>query len=874
MAWINRFWNLLHRDRLSRDLDEELQFHLDARTGANLQAGMSPEASQYDARKQFGNAVLAKERAREVNTLASLETLGQDLRYAIRSLGRSPGFLSIAVAAMALGTGANTAVFTVVNGVLLRSLPFPQPDRLFLISYKPQHTPFETGPGLADQHYLEFAKQNRAFESIATFGESGVTLTGAGDAVRLPAASVTSGFFRVLGVSPAMGRAFVPAEEKRASSVAVLSDQLWRSRFGGDRDILGKTITLDGGRATVIGVMPDGFAFPRNVELWLPLEVGGDPGNSYFRTVIGRLGPSVSLQQARAQFETVAQQLPLGAGANRSDMTAQVLPLKDLLVGNVRKLLLVFMGAVAFVLLIACANVANLLLMRGASRRQEIAVRSALGARRGRLIRQLLTESVMVSLTGAAAGILLAVVGVPALLALAPTGSVPRMEEIHIDGWVLAFALGLGGFTGIVFGLVPALQATGRELRDFLNQNSRTSAGRRDRVLSVMVVAEIALALVLLTGAGLMMKSFLRMRSVDPGFRSDHVLTLTVDLPESTYATATAMERFHERLLGKLSNVPGVLAAGAVNWLPLSPFLIRGDFGLDGGQRIPRDYLADKPAVSADYFRVMGISTLEGRGFTEQDNHDAPGVAVISRSVARTLWPGRDAVGKRLTLEDNPKPEDWLTIVGVVDDVRQAGMTAEPHAAIYQPYQQVTRPFFLSHMTFVVRTAADPVSVSAAMRQALAGVDRNQPVDSIAAMTDLVDATTAEPRFQARLISIFSLLALLLAALGIYGVLAYAVTERTREIGIRMALGAEKSDITRMVLKRSLLLATAGAAIGIAGALMVTRVLEKFLFDVKPTDPATFAVVAALLGAIALLAGWLPARRASAVDPLMALRSE
>jgi predicted permease len=888
MSWLNRLSNLLRGDKLSGELDEELEFHLEARTRDNLAAGMTPDAARLDARRRFGNRTLAQERTHEMNILVLMETISQDVRYAFRGLRKSPGFTAVAILALGLGIGANTAVFTVVNAVLLRPLPFPQAGRLFLISYKPQRGPVTLdGPGLWDQHYLAFLRQNRAFERVATFGQDAMALTGAGSAVRVPAAMVTSSFFLVLQVNPAIGRAFSPEEERQGGGgVTLIGDRLWRNRFGADPNILGKTVVLDGIGHTVIGVMPRGFAFPYDAELWLPLEVRDElavcvsphgrpwPCNSFFRPAVGRLRPSVSREQAQAELEAFAQHLPGASGENKSEMIAEVLPFKDLLVGKIRQSLLIFMGAVVFVLLIACANVANLLLMRATSRRQEIAVRTALGARRSRLVRQLLTESTLVSLGGAAAGLVLAVLGVPALLALAPAGRVPRVEEIHIDGWGLAFALGLGTFTGILFGLLPAFQATGRELRDYLSQSGRTVTNRRERLRSALVVAEIALALVLLTGAGLMVKSFLRMRAVNPGFRTENILTMTVDLPESTYPTSTAIQAFHARTLAKLSNLPGVLAAGAVNWLPLGDALIKGSFHLEGGRRLPRGYNVDKPAVSPDYFHVMGIRLLSGRGFSDRDNSDAPGVALISEFVARTLWPHENPLGKRVTLEEDPKPLDWLTVVGVVDDVNQKSLTEKPHPAIYQPYQQVRRSFFLSHMTFAVRTAAKMQGVAAAMRSVLQEVDRDQPVQSLAAMSDLIDATTAEPWFQARLISAFSILALLLSAIGIYGVLAYAVTERTREIGIRMALGAEKSDITGMVLKRSLLLAATGVALGVAGALAVTRVLARFLFDVKPTDPATFAMVAAVLMAVALSAGLLPARRATRVDPLVALRWE
>jgi predicted permease len=864
---------LLHRDKLSTDFDEELQFHVEARTRDNLDAGMTAEEARQDARRRLGNWALAKERMHEMNIMVSIETIGQDLRYAGRSLRRSPGFTAVAMLALTLGIGANTAVFTVVNGVLLRPLPFSESGRLFLISYTPKHSVFFNGPVLSDRHYLEFQRQHQAFEHMTTFGQNSVTLTGAGDAVRVPAAMITSSFFPVLRVNPAMGRAFLPEDEQPGGSgVALLSDKLWRSRFGADPNILGKTIALDGSGHKVVGIMPADFKFPYEAELWLPLAVVNDPHNTFSRPAVGRLRPGVSAPQAQAELEALSRHLPVEPGQSKNDMALEILPLKDLLVGNIRKSLLIFMGAVGFVLLIACVNVANLLLMRAASRQREIAVRSALGARRLRLIRQLLTESMLISLGGGICGTLLAVWGVPALLALAPAGRIPRIDEIHIDGWVLGFSFGLAAFTGILFGLAPAFQATRRELRESLNQSGYAVTRGHERLRNALVVSEIALALVLLTGAGLMLKSFLRMRAVNPGFRPENILTMTVDLPGSVYQTTTVMQAFHARSLAKLSHLPGVSAAGAVNWLPLLPMLIRGGFHVEDG--LPPHFVVDKPGVSPEYFRVMGIRLLSGRGFTEHDDSSAPGVAVISQAVARAIWPDADPIGKRVTLEDHPEPQDWLTIVGVVDDVKQQGLTKKPDPAIYQPYPQVRRPFFLSHMTFVVRTGANAQGVAAAMRGVLQEVDKNQAVRSITPMTDVVAATTAEPWFQARLISVFSIVALLLSAIGIYGVLAYAVTERTREIGIRMALGAKKSDVLRMVLNRSLVLVTAGMALGIAGALAVTRVLAKFLFEVKPTDPATFAMVAALLAAVALFAGLLPARRATKVDPLVALRWE
>jgi putative ABC transport system permease protein len=471
------------------------------------------------------------------------------------------------------------------------------------------------------------------------------------------------------------------------------------------------------------------------------------------------------------------------------------------------------------------------------------------------------------------AGILLAVFGERALLTIAPTAGVPRLDEIHMDSGVLSFALGLGAITGILFGFTPALKSTGHRVREFLSLSRSNATARRQHLRSILVVSEIALALVLLTGAGLMLKSFMRMRAVDPGFRAQNVLTMTVDLPDSIYPTAAAIQAFHASMLAKLSNLPGVVVAGAVNWMPLQPVLVRGDFHLDGGRRLPRGFTVAKPAVTPDYFTAMRIRLLQGRGFTRQDNASSVGVAIVSQSVARTLWPDEDPMGKRITMEDEPKAKDWLTIVGVVDDIRQQRLTDQPEPAIYQPLEQVTRPFFLSHVSYVVRTVQSPQSVAASMRGVLYQVDKNQPV-LIAPFSDMVNATTAETWFQTRLISAFSILALFLSAIGIYGVLAYAVTERTREIGIRMALGAHKSDVTLMLLKRTLLLVVTGVALGGSGALVLTRVLGKFLFEVKPTDPATLLSVAAILALTGIIAALVPAWRATRVDPMVALRWE
>ncbi len=814
--------------------------------------------------------------------MPTLPNLLRDIRLAARMMARNPGFTAAAVLALGLGIGADTAVFTIVHGVLLRPLPFPQPDRLYFLSSAPKNGPFGPlrhalghGPGIADRLYLEFRPQVQSFDPVAVFDTAQpAALAGASEPVRVGRSAVTPEFLDVLRVHPALGRGFQSGDELPGHDhLVLLSDQLWRARFGADRGVVGKPVTLDGIAHTIVGVMPPGFAFPPAADLWTPRAVRIDAHNSSTLEVIGRLKPGGTPQRAQAEFEAILDPLYLGGGEKPANFETEIIPLKEMLVGESRLSLLVFSGAVGFVLLIACANVANLLLMRAASRRQEMVVRAALGAGRGRLLRQLLTESLTLSLAGGVLGMLLAAWIVPALLALAPLGRIPRSGEIHLDWAAYAFTLGIALLTGIAFGLVPALQSTRREMHAILGA-ARASTGRHEGLRNALVVAEMALALVLLTGAGLLLKSFLRIRSVYPGFHADHLLTVTVDLPPSTYRTALSLREFHQRMLVGLSNVGGVSVAAAVNSRPLGDFLAMGDFQMDRGRRRPRGFITAKPVVSPGYFRAMGIRLIAGRDFSQADDAAAPGVIVISRKVARTLWPDEDPIGQRLSMEDDPQPGDWLTVVGVVDDIRQQNLTRAAVAAIYQPYSQVRLMGFLDHMTFVLRTPGNPSDLAPAVRRVLRDVDPRIPAQSLAPMQTLVAETTAEPLFQTRLLGAFSILALALAAFGIYAVLAYSVEQRTREIGIRMALGAGAGDVTRMVLRRAAMLIAIGLAAGSLGALAVTRVLASFLFEVRPTDAPTAGAVALLLAAVALAAGWLPARRAARLDPQVALRYE
>ena len=797
----------------------------------------------------------------------------QDLRFAFRTLWKSPGFTLVAVLALALGIGANSAIFTVVNAVVLRPLPYPHPERISVL-YTSRPGGLARYGSVTDFGFLQFRKQNKTFENVAAISGGGTSLTGFGEPIPVKAQAVSAGFWPTLAVNAAIGRTFLPEEETEArSNVAVLSDSLWRSHFNADRSILGKTVKLDGKSHTIIGVMPAGFAYPAGSELWKPLVVTIRPGTQWAYRVIGRLKPGVSMEQAGAEAKTVL----LGANAASEDpakrLTAGVVSLQELTVWNIRPSLLILLGAVGFILLIACANVANLLLARGAGRRQEVAVRASLGASRGRLIRQLLTESSMLALAGGALGLLMAAWMVPLLVRLAPPGMIPRLPEVNISGQVLGFTLLLSLATSILFGMVPAIQMSKTRLMEFLKQSEgRVTSGQGFR--NVLVAGEIALSLVLLIGAGLMIKSFVRLRSVNPGFNPEGVLVMTIDVPFTERSTVQEFTDYHKQALEKLATMPGVISAGAVNWLPLNRAYIMGDFYAEGKPRSVTRFNVGKPDVTPNYFRAMGMKLLRGRAFDERDTAVSPGVAIVSESVARHVWGGEDPIGKRITLEDRPVPGDWLTVVGVVDDVKQDSLDKATAPEIYQPYTQTKRPFFLAHMTYVVRANGNLSALAGQMRARFRELDRNQPIQLIAPMDDLVSATTAQPRFYSRMLGSFSALALVLASLGIYGVMAYSVAQRTREIGIRIALGAQPGEIFRSVMARSVVLVSIGVAAGLAGAFAVTRVLADLLFEVKPTDAATFAGVSAILIFVALLATFVPARRATAVDPMVALRYE
>lgn len=869
---ILRLRSLFARRRIEEELDEELRYHFEREMDLRMGAGMNEKEARYAARQAMGAMEQRKEECRDSRGVRSMQDLFLDVKYALRSLSRTPHFTLIAVLVLTLAIGANTAVFTVVNSVLLRPLPFQEADRLFLIAMTPRDLFFDPGPIMTDRDYLEFKLHNHSFASVSNvwaLGARKTALTGRGEPTIVATSKVGTDFFRVLQVKPMMGGDF--QLQGQPDRTVMLSHRLWESRFGASGQAVGQDIVLDAVRYTIAGVMPDAFTF-QNADLWIiKNKIQLDPHNTFLLPVIGRLKTGVSLQQARAELATFAEQRIRDQGLNSKGFRTGILPFRNLFVRSAGKLLLIFMGAVGFVFLIACANFANLLLMRGSSREPELAVRAALGASRWRIVRQLLTESTLLSASGAVLGILLSFAGVRTLMAILPANEIPPGVDLNPDKWVLLFAFVLALLTGAGFGLIPALQMTRRTLRQGTGEGGRHRTARRETLRGGLVVVELASALVLLSGAGLLLKSFAQMRATDPGFNAAHLTVASVALPAARYHTAAQMQRFDQHVLDGLSALPGVTSSAAVSFLPFGNGVV-GNFQLDDGRALPDDYRVDKPEISASYFRTMGIRILRGREFSERDDARAPGVAVVSDSVARRFWPAGNAVGKRISMEDHPKPGDWLTIVGVAADVRQEGLNDRAAAVIYQPYLQIKSPGFINEITFVVQSESQ--AAAAGMRTVIQNADKELAMEPVTTMDSIVSDSMTGLRSQTRLLAIFSFIALLLAAIGTYGVLACAVAEHTHEIGIRMAVGAGRGDIIGMVVRRTLLLTAGGAVLGLAGALALTRVLTRFLFELKPTDSGTLLAATATLIAVGLVASFIPALRAATVHPMEALRHE
>ncbi len=794
----------------------------------------------------------------------------------MRRLLKAPGFTAVAVITLALGIGANSAIFSVVNGVLLKPLPYPDPGRLVGVYHVAEgHRAVMSGPNFTD-----VSRMATSFESASVISTTRMILTGEGEPTRLPVARVSASLFDVLRVRPALGRTFNPDENTPGkTNVVILSNGVWTQRFGSNPNVIGRRITLDGVSREVIGVMPAAFAYPADRQAWLPIEyddsfVTKGRGHWYLNAV-ARLKPGVTPRQAAAEVETLGRNLAKQYPDSNAEVGMTAYPLLEAMVGDIRRAVVILLGAVGLVLLIACTNVANLLLARAAARGSEMAVRSALGAGRGRLVAQLLTESVLLSLCGAALGLLFAVWGVELLTSLKPAG-IPRLDDIRIDGTVILVTILVAVVTGVIFGLVPAFAAT-RGLSGSLKESGRGAVTGRGgtRVRGLLVIVELALAVMLLAGAGLLLRSFMKLQAVDPGFKPGQTLTFELTLPDARYEQEAPRIAFFDQLLPRLRNLPGVRGASAVMGLPLSGLEFIIAFQVPGRPPVPP---AQEPSMQVrvatpDYFSTVGIPLKRGRGFTEDDKAGTPGVVLITESAAREFFPAEDPIGKTITLgwgRGAGKPKAGGEVVGIVGDVKDAGLNEPNPPQIYLPMRQ----WPVSFMTVVLKTAVPPASLAEAVRAEVYAVDANLPVSNLSTLDAIVAKSISQQRFYMLLLTMFACLALVLAAIGIFGVLSYAVSQRTREIGIRMALGAEGRTVVYLIVRQAMVLAVFGVAAGTIAALFVSQTMTKMLFGVAPTDPVTFAGVAAVLMGVALFASYLPARRATRVDPIDALRVE
>jgi putative ABC transport system permease protein len=813
-----------------------------------------------------------------------MNTLLQDVRFGLRMLLKSPSISIVATIALALGIGANTAIFSVVNAVLLRPLPFPDPDSLVAIFETDNSRGYVRGSH-SYPNFFDLRAQNTVFERISTYRSGDFIMTGRGEPARLQSGVVTADLFPLLRVQPMLGRTFVPDEDKPSESrVVVLSHALFQKRFGSDPAILNQSLNLDGRSFTVIGVMPPGFEFPIQsdpVELWT--TIAGDASGSepvtgqrgaHFLRVIGRLKPGVSEEQAQAELTAIAARLEQQYPNENTRKSLRMESALSALVGDVRPALLILLGAVACVLLIACANVANLLLARAMSRYKEMAIRAAMGASRIRVIRQLLTESLLLSLLGGAVGLLLAVWWSDLLIALGKD-DIPRAVEVGIDWRVLTFTLGVSLLTGLVFGLAPAFHSSKTELVDSLKEGGRgaTEGARRNSVRNVLVVSELAIAVMLLVGAGLLIQSLWRLQKVESGLRPENVLTFNVTLPETKY-TYEKQTQFFIDLKSRLESTPGAQSASTIFPLPLSGDRFSISFEIEGRPLPPKDHpSADFFTTGVGYFRAMGIAVVKGRDFDDRDKHGATPVIIITETFARQQFPNEDPIGKRIhpgISSIDGEDSTMREIIGVVGDVRNRGLNTEPRAAYYVPQTQI--PF--SQMVAVVKTTSEPRSLISAVTNEVAAMDQDIPLFGMKSMEEYLSASVAAPRFNTTLLSIFAVVAFVLTIVGLYGVMSYSVAQRTNEIGIRLALGAQSRDVLWMVVKQGSVLIGLGLAIGLLGAYAATRVIASLLFGVTAKDPVTFAAVALLLGGVALLACYVPAWRATKVDPMEALRCE
>jgi putative ABC transport system permease protein len=876
MRWYQRFFR---RGLTEKKLDAELRFHLEQQIADYIAAGMKPEEAGRRARLEFGGLDQMKEECRDVGSAHFVETLFQDVRYGVRQLRRSPGFTVIAILTLALGIGANTVIFSAVNGVLLRPLPYPNSNRLAQVWSTNPHTD-RWGDWVSYPDFVDWRAQNKVFEDLVAYRTWLTNITGGDHPEALFAVLASSSLFSVLQSQPLLGRSFLPDEDKPGHNrVVVLSDALWRSRFGSDPHLVGKTVVINGESYTVIGIMPPHFRFPLNPpeglvpSAWLP--VGLDPSQSdrgsHNYRVVGRLRPGVTPSQAQADMEAIARNLAQSYAADQG-LGIKVAGLEENVTSEVRPALLVLLGAVGLVLLIACANVGNLLLSRAVARQREVALRLAIGANRSRIVKQMLTESVLLALIGGGVGLLLAFLGLSFLIKLAP--SVPRLHESTVDGRVLIFCSLLSLATGILFGLVPAFQASSIDLNEALKQSGPSRRlGSGPRLRRMVAVAETALALMLLIGAGLLIRSFVRLSNVELGFNPRNVLTAMIMLPESRYSAPNRQAAFFKEAIRRIEALPGVESVAAADSVPL----VTNDTGSVSVEGQPEPTLdgvwtqAERPKITPGYFRAMGIPLLRGRTFTWADNETSLPVAIVSEAAARLYWPNEDPIGKRVSESDESEGRIvWRQVIGVVGDVRQDGLADKVRPSVYTPLSQLPMPF----AALIVKSRMDPQSLADPVRRQVMAVDKDQPLFSIQTMQEVVADSVSNRAFQTVLLSLFAAVAMTLATIGIYGVMSHSAAQRTREIGIRMALGAQKRDTLKLVVSQGMFLALLGVSIGVIGALALTRFMSSLLYGVKPTDPMTFIGVSLVLAAVSLVASYVPARRATKVDPMVALRHE
>lgn len=890
-AFALRLAGLFAGSRHERELADELASHLQLHIDDNLRAGMTPDQARRDALLKLGGVEATKERYRDQRGLPFLDTLRQDLVYAVRVLRKNPGFTCTAVLTLALGVGANTAIFSVVNAVLLRPLPFPAADRLVMI----YATNTKRGDTTDVASYPDFQDWSRArsIERLGAFAGGSVTVAGTGGAEFVWGLRVTSTLFETLGVRPALGRGFTLDDQNPgAPHVVVLSDGFWKRQYGGAAEAIGQVLRINEAPYTIVGVMPPGFrvALRSPEQLFVPLTV--DPNRNHgFLRVVGRLRPGVTTTEAQAEMQVVTEQIARTYPKTHENVRANVMPLVNALAADARAGLFILVGVVAVVLLIACTNVASLMLARGAARQRELAVRAALGAGRGRLARQLLAESLLLALAGGGVGLIVGSWTARGLAAMLATSfPVPRIDATHTDAWVLGFTLMLSLATAAVFGVAPALSSASPDLTDALREASRSATGvRAPRLRSGLVILETALALALLAGAGVLLKTFATLRVTSPGFQPDHLLAVDVWLPQPRFALRLDRERFYDGVLSRLREVPGVRSAAFVADLPLN-----GDTDGLGFHIVGRpdpapgtSFTAGFNVATADYFRTMGIPLRAGRDFTDADRAGTPGVIVINETAARRFWPDQSPLGQRISLPKEKSAPSAnherggdaadddaviLTVVGVTGDVRHEGLAVPPRPEILVNAMQ--SPLDWPWGVLAIRTVADPETLAATVKDVARAADRNVPVVRINTMDDILSRSMAAPRVYATLLGAFASLALALAAVGLYGLVSYTVSQRTHEIGIRLALGAARGEIIRLVLTRGLALAGIGAAIGVAVAFATTRLLSGLTAGVQPTDPMTFAIVTVVLLATALFASYVPARRAARVDPMTALRTE